>query len=446
MKKMIIVWVVLAAGFLYGETSEVDDKSLYEKQQEILRYGLEADVLTMLEKTDTLTFDLLQEDLKKLFLETKSPKIRERLFMLFAEKKDNALEEQSLAVIGEYDRYNRAAVRAAILYLRDIGSQKAGPLLRKILDDHISDYTELCITALGKVGTDEDALFLVEYFETEVDEDGKAGLAIRQQIMAALAELHNPATRDFLIAIAEDENENKYIRSRAVTGLGKIGRAEDTNVLVKLFEDTDPLLRTAAVEGLAGSTHSEAQKVLLQAFKDSYYKVRLQAIEAAVESKNVAAVPYVFYRAKTDPEEAVKNAAIDALALFNVPDGNTWLVDNLLDAKKSESFRIVVGRALIKHSFDNHYDAISQAMFESLGDEKQKKLRYALGSELAKLENPSSMPIAQAYLESSDPLTLSIGLDMFYTNKYAGLRSTVEEIAEDEKKGAIQRRAQTMLE
>ncbi|WP_269140245.1 hypothetical protein [Treponema vincentii] len=43
-------------------------------------------------------------------------------------------------------------------------------------------------------------------------------------------------------------------------------------------------------------------------------------------------------------------------------------------------------------------------------------------------------------------LTKSIGLDMFKTNASADARALVEAIAQDEKQGALQRRARRLLE
>ena len=88
---------------------------------------------------------------------------------------------------------------------------------------------------------------------------------------------------------------------------------------------------------------------------------------------------------------------------------------------------------------------LDTVVLATVTDKKKMKLRYEFGKEIAKAENSATAEICKAFLQSDDALTKSIGLDMFRTNQYADARSLVEAIAQDEKQGALQRRAQRLL-
>ncbi|WP_230974421.1 hypothetical protein [Treponema vincentii] len=50
----------------------------------------------------------------------------------------------------------------------------------------------------------------------------------------------------------------------------------------------------------------------------------------------------MLYRAKYDPTDAVRFAAVETLAVLNTAEGNAWLAETFRDAKKSEKLRITI--------------------------------------------------------------------------------------------------------
>ena len=184
---------------------------------------------------------------------------------------------------------------------------------------------------------------------------------------------------------------------------------------------------------------------MLQGFKDSNYKVRLEALKTVQKTKQQDAVPFILYRAKYDPTEAVKLAAVETLVLLNAPEGNAWLAETFCDTKKSEKLRVAILRAALKHNAAVIAGDLDTVVLATVTDKKYKTLRYEFGKEIAKAENSATSEICKAFLQSDDALTKSIGLDMFKTNRYAQVKPIVEAIAQDEKQGALQRRAQQLI-
>ncbi len=425
---------------------EEEETSQYEERKNIILYGLGDDILELITKLKNDEDDRFDQDLQKVFAETKIPAIRQNLFQYFAEKQNPCLKNDALIILENRYDYPKDTVSAAILYSRDLKLKEAKKLLRSIVEEEDSDYMTMAISALGKIGDSEDAIFLSEIFENNYFDDEKQSLILQQNIASALEELHDKAVWDFLIEIAEDTDENATIRARMASALGKIGDEKAIPVLCKLFEDKDPLLRTAAIKGLAAFKTEKASSVLLQGFKDTYYKVRLQAIKSAREEKRTEAVPYILYRAKKDPVAKVQYDAIEALSEFNDADANEWMIKAFEKAKTKQSIKMKIAYYMLKNNFETIYPSVKKKSLEAISDKKKKKVAIEIGKILSKIKNPGTAELAEAYMNHEDVFVKSIGLDMFKKNEYSELIPLVQKIAENKKNGALSRRAKHLLE
>ncbi|UTY27743.1 HEAT repeat domain-containing protein [Treponema putidum] len=434
-----------------NQAAKADEKkkkevSEFEEKRDTILYGIGDDILELIKKLKADEDDRFDTDLQKIFAETKIPAIREALFAYFAEKKNDCLKTDALIILENKEDAPQETVRSAISYISELKIYEGIEALRKILKDEEDEYRDICISAIGKIGKPEDAVFLTELFDSESSDDEKKSLIIKQNIMFALEDLHTPEISDFLIRVVEDSDENSIIRGSAASALGKIGDERAVPVLSELFENKDPVLRTAAIKGIAGFKVPEAKNILMQAFKDSYYKVRLQAVQSAKEEKAEDAVPFILYRAKKDPENVVKLTAVEALSHFNNAEANEWLIDSFNEERTGLSLRLKIAENLLKNNFDVIFEDVKTASLKAISDKKQNKFSAEIGKVISKVENKGTAPIAEAYLNHNDPAFKSIGLDMFKRNKYPELIPLVSLIAEDEKNGALSRRAKDLLQ
>lgn len=420
-----------------------------EKARQALQYGLESEIAEVLNKIDKQDFESLQEDFVRLFQTTRSAAIREGLFALYQKYENAQLADSAAGVVEDYGTQQRTVIKAALAYLAAVKPAMNSSLreaLQRLLTEETAEYGAEAITVLGAIGSEDDAAFLAEYFETFTMDDAKQELIVKQTIAAALEKIHSDNIRDFLLERLEDENENVYVRSSALAGLAQMKNADTVPLLVSFFEKPEPLLREAVMRGIAQFDTAETRALTLQAFRDSSYQVRLAALQAVQKTKQTDAVPYVLYRAKYDPTEAVRLSAVETLTKLNAPEGNTWLKETFCDTKKGEKLRVAILRAVLQEKSSLLNDDLEPVILPTITDAKQKQLRYSFGKEIAKSDSIAVLSIGKAFLQSDDALTKSIGLDMFKTNRSAELRPLVEAIAQDEKQGTLQRRAQRLLE
>ena len=397
-----------------------EEVSEYEEKRAVILYGLGDDILELIKRLKQDEDTRFDQDLQEMFLKTKIPALKAALFSYFSEKQSGVLQAEALAVLENRYEYQKEIVRAAISYIKEIKTAEAAEQLKTILKEDTADFGDACISALGKIGSPEDAVFLAEFFESEISEDEKQTLITKQNIMFALEELHYAENKEFFKQTAEDTDENAIIRGTAASALGKIGDEDVLPILTALFEDKDPYLRASAIKGVAE-------------FKSK-------------EAKRGEAVPYLLYRAKKDPETVVKKAAIEALSELNNGEANNWLVESFKSEKTGQPVRLTIAEFLLKNNFTVIYPDVEKEALKIITDPKRKQFCMELGKVISKIENASTAPVAEAYLNHKDTMIKSIGLDMFKRNKYSSLVPLVSSIARDKKSGALGRRAKSLLE
>ncbi len=426
--------------------SQQNTKTPEERRRDIIQFGLENEVIDLVDILRKEQVNDFNEELVVLFNRTRSPGVRESILGLFTELAVSGLSDWALRVLEEPFEYRLSTVSAVLSYAGAIRLTEAAPHVRALIDRDQSEYRSAAIAALGKIGNVDDGRFLLDYFTSEIPGDEKTRLVTRQAVMAALAELHLVELWDEISTIVSDTDENLMIRASAAESISKMGKEEAIPVLVALYEDRDPHLRTAAVKGLGNFEGAEVDSVLIEGLRDSYFRVRLEAIGSAEKRRLSQASALILYRARNDPVEQVRLRSFDALAVMQDPEGCRWLKETLSDAKRTDRLRFQAASALIRLYPDFAVAEIRGLAEEALADDRKTWLRYELGKVLHRQGGQHYSAVAASYLAHKDVLTRSIGLDLFAKYRFPSLSAAVEAIAADEKQGALQRRAKQMLD
>jgi HEAT repeat protein len=435
----LVLCLALSAMQLSAQDS-IAEKPAVQKERETLLYGLDSEIITLLENLKKEEQISYKQEVLTLFESAKTAALKESVISYFAAFKDDSLAAQALEAA--QDPYDLPSSTVA-LWFRYIGAVKlteAAGSLKELLGDDTIDYFDPIVSALAEIGGVEDADFLLDYME-----NNDVSVSRRQTILKALAKLNDPQIAGRLMAIADNTDENSFVRMYAAEAVGASGVAEYVPQLTALYDSTDPAFRASIVKALSGFQNNEdAESLVIQAIRDSYYRVRIEALIASKNMNLKKAEPYVLSRAENDPEPAVRHEAFTTLAAFSTKAGNDFLISVVEDKKSAETTRVKAAAALLEHGNAGHNEIIALAR-ETLKDDKQKNLRYALGKEFAKYDNASFAGICGEYLSHSDVSTKGTGLDMFAKGRYLLLTDSVKTIADDPKGGALAAKAQRIL-
>lgn len=422
------------------------EQSESEKRRDVIRYGLESDVTALVQTLQDAKDDSCNADLADVFSRTKSPTLRDSILAFFASRENPALKDYSLSLLADPYDASRGTVLSVLSYVQAIRLTEAAPLVRKLLEGDNADYRAKAITTLGKIGSAEDADYLLKYMDGDLEGDEKQRLIIRQTVMDALGELKATETWAQLATIAKDTDENAMIRATAATAIGKMQKSEAIPVLTGIYGDGDPIVRGAAIEGLGNFHTPQSDTAVIEGLKDSYYKVRLIALDAVAKQSLADAVPYVLYRAKTDPVEAVKVRAYEVLGKIRDAASDEWLAGVFRDEKASDLLRAKAAAVLLETNRPFIQSDFERIALQTVKDDKKKGLRYSLGKIVIDQSIPGTGPVAAAFLAAKDTQTKAVGLSMYEKLRYPELTATVEAIAADAKQGALATRAKKILE
>ncbi|OJF76017.1 MAG: hypothetical protein BKP49_09370 [Treponema sp. CETP13] len=420
---------------------KTEEKSENEKRIETIEYGLDTEVATLITTLIKEENNDLTDSLIDLFKITKNQDVREGIIKYCTHFKIDALEDYAISLLEDpYDEKNDT-VSLVCEYVKTMDIKQAALPLQALLETENEEYYDMAISALGVVGGEEQAVFLTTMFDEE-----DLSITRKQALVKALGNLQVLETWDKLKSLAEDEDENLYVRMYAAEAIGEMKKNESVDVLINLYTSSEPSIREYALRGLSYYDSKKVQNVIVSAIKDDYWKVRKKAIEIATEQKITDAAPYLRYRAQHDSETVVLYAAMEGIAALNDKKGVEYLEEIVADQKKNDTIRSKCASYLLKYKITSSYDTVIDAANKTFEKDSYKTLRYAFGKLFTKYPSKKWEKTCKLFLENDDVATRGTGLDIYRENKYSSLTSIVKTISEEDSSSAIKQKAKHILE
>ncbi len=416
-----------------------------KENADTLKYGMEDDIVELLNnfvKNEDVRF---VDEVYDLFEETKNSTVREKILEYFTKLKDPCLEDYALTILNDPYDEKKSTVDCVFRYVQAVKTKGAVPAVLTLLEGEDEDYFNNALTTLGEIGGPKEAVFLTEYLDRE-----DLTVAQKQQLVKVLGNIKAVETYDRLVEMAQDEDENTFVRMYATEAIGSMEKEEAVEIIVKLYEENDPKLRCSAVKALSNFKENEsARKTILQAVRDAHVSVRLEAIDACKKNEIKEAVPYLIYRLEKDKEDSVKKKCYTAMAFLNTKEGNDYLVNLITDKKTADTPKSRAAQALLECNNAGTDEIISLAR-ETLTDDRRKPLRYALGKEFAKYKRSEFAEICKEYIASRDTSTQGTGLDIYSKGRYSSVTPVVRQLVLDaaknpSKKNSIAEKAKKIL-
>ena len=294
-----------------NKASERDsDGSETKSIRESILYGTASEISSTIDKIVENEDERFVEELYDLFYRSNTSQIKIKVLEYFAKRKDPCLEDYAVEIIDDpYDSSN-AIVEECLNYVSEVGSKSANPALLNLLDKDDEKYFTMALSAIGKTGGKKEAKYLAQFLKRDDLE-----VPQRQALMRTLGQMNAEETWEDLVVIAQDEDENAFVRMYAAEAIGNMKKEESIPVLIDLFEKSDPNMRQYCIKGLKNYPDDEkAKNALIQGIRDDHYKVRIEAIKAVKELKLNEADEYLIYRSKNDSENAVKKECYPAIS------------------------------------------------------------------------------------------------------------------------------------
>lgn len=415
-----------------------DDVKSYK---ETLQYGISPEIIVLLQKFISDDDPRFTDDIYDLFHSTKSSAVREKIIEYFTHFKDPCIEDYAVTILNDPFDTRASTVSLVFRYVAEVKCTESIPAVITLIDSDNEIYFQDALTTLGSIGGPAEAVYLAEYMNRD-----DLTVQQKQALTRVLGKIHAVETWSKLAELAQNKDENTFVRMYAAESIGEMQKPESVPILIKLYEEADPNLRQYVIKGLENYPgNNDARSVIIQGIKDEHYKVRLESVDAAEKLSLKESVPYLIYRTKTEKEEqAVKDACYSAIAALNTKEGNDYLVSILTDKIASDAAKAKAVESLMENNKAGEKEMLDLAE-ETLKDDRRKSLRYAIGKQLAKYGRPSYEKICLDYISSKDAATISLGLDMYKKGKYSEAEAAVKKLAEDKNAGGNGKKSRKIL-
>lgn len=428
-------------------------RSLREERREVLLYGIDTQVLEVLDALKSEQEDALVDDVYAVFKLTSNTDIRISSLNLFSEFDYQLATEDALEILRYFGDEPNELTIAAIKYLAEIApnSDEDLPVQRQEIRDALMPIVRYpdeavaraAIKGLGAMGSGSDA-DLVEHILDLLDSSSYSA-SLKPELILALGELRAEKAVGMLIEIATDEDEDPTWRRYACDALGKIGSLEALPALRLAYDSDDAILRSYAVSAMGHFPTEEATSLLMEALRDSYWRTRVGAAGALGERAVEKAIPILSFKASRDPEVKVREAATRALAAIGTDDALELLVDLYVSNTTPGTVRLTALEELTEKAPGRALSPVEEVAQQEWELPKSTLLERT-AHYVSLVGDPEFAPIYARFLESGNILVIVHGIRGIERSGLAEYADELERFAEEGNHKAVRRAALAALE
>lgn len=345
------------------------DSSSEDKTEDILKYGIDNEVISVLDKLKSDKDDSYNDLLTEVFSESRNISIEQEIVRLWNDtqyEEGLPLAHDEIRKVIEDEDYSKPVVGTCLSFIAMMKYEEAIPELIILANHRDDEIAAAAVRAIGSVGTGEDTSLAGTLLERLIKEDPIANEDLVAALIVTLGNIRYEPAAGELVLIAEDEGASTGHRRLACVSIGKIGREEDFQSVERLYyESEDALLRAYALAGLAEFNEKDTSEVLIRALKrDSFWRIRVTAAEHLTDVSGDEVDELLRYKAENDPVTQVKTAALKTLGARSGSQNNHFLTDFFSDSKRSIELRIACLNVLLENKTTGTVNAVKDVLDE----------------------------------------------------------------------------------
>ena len=346
-------------------------ESAVEQSRQVLQYGIDSEVIDLLQRLDDRSEDRLDSEILERFEASRNNVLRIRILEFFEGREVDLAGDAVREILLAEDRLGTDFLRVAVRYLSRVVGDRSPQLLeryREIARDEDLIAGSVAIEAIGSHGSGEGVTLLLELYEE------LSATELRGAVIRALGETGSLDAVDLLTRIVTDSFEEGSLRQYAAASLGKIGAPESLGTLTGVLSDADSLLRAYAIGALGYYSNREATAALTEGLRDSFWRVRVAALQGLAEQRAVSALAAIAYKARRDPEAPVRQAALQTLAALESAAAFDVLREIVTDVRAPLADRMTAADLLVKKDLSNSLETVNAVIDEQWAVENSRLL------------------------------------------------------------------------
>ena len=422
-------------------------QSLNEQRRDVLLYGIDSEVLDVIQDIKSQKSTVFDKELDQLLRENENPEINRAILDYFSEMKVDLSEDRALEYLSNHlddYEYSTNLLLSAVSYLGSISSEKAGALFYDLLDDKNLSLASAALRGIGKLNDGSRAgeiLTLLQDTEGDAEYEDLAASAI-----LVLGDLGYSEAQSDLEAILDDEDAPAIHRQYAAVSIGKFGKPEGFEILKSLFLNSgNSQLRSYVLQGISDYENDEVSDLLMTALRDSFWKIRAAAAEGLGDRKSSSAVDILKYKVRKDPVRQVRYASMEALAELGDSDADSFLLEQFEGGRVGFDIRLKALNLMIEHKTPGAIDSLEKVLRPKWSEDKDNELG-PICKILSTAEWDSLKPFYAEMLAHGDFVIRIYGIRGVALNRLDSLKSALKALDVESQPVNIRREVKAALE
>jgi hypothetical protein len=419
------------------------------KRRDTIRYGIDAEIADLLSQLATEKDGRYNDDLLALLKNSRSGKLRVAILDCMSGLEWKGAEAFALGIVEDRDNADADFVLSALSYLAAVKSKEALRFADPLIKENNKKYLPALVRLMGRVGGESEENLLLAWFDGD-----STTPALKEEAIKALGEIGSAKASARLCKLVEDGSGGKAARMFACDSLAKIRDESAVPSLVKAANDQDPNVRTQAIEALGAFAKAdskaggEARAAVKEALRDSYAKARISACKAAAGIPD--SLPFLEYKAKSDPEKAVKAEACRSIALLGSSAGAAgenfdFLRARLEDKKEDSALRLICFGLLARYDAESSIPAL-KGLLVAESAEKDRSFYTSIAREIANAaQAPGIAALARVLASDKEYLIRIAAIEWAKKAKAQDFRADLERLSRDDPSDMIKKRAADAL-
>ncbi len=422
-------------------------ESLNKKKRETLMYGIDSEVIEVINTIRTEKDSSFNEELAELLNTNDNPEINRAIFEFFSQIESDAGKEKALKLIqdhlDDYD-YGTNLILSAISYLGVMKEKEAGDLFYEMLNDNNKSLAGAALRGIGKLENPSRAEEILDFYN--VNEGDSEYEDLLASAILVLGDLHYQDAASLFEEVLQDEDAPTVHRQYAAVSLGKLKEDSGFEILkeqYRILEDSN--LRSYVLKGLTEYDNSEMDSILISALRDSFWRIRVAASEGLGSRKVEDAVNILIYKVENDPVRQVRYAALDALGELERQDAAEFILGQFENERTPFDIRSKALDIMLEKKLPGSIKSLHAVLDERLEKDKDNELGPFCKT-LSSTEWEALQPFYDAMLDNQDFIIRIYGIRGIKINRLSSLKSRVEGLDTENQPINVRREVKAALE
>ena len=433
---ILIATILLPYRASAQDTVDNEEISIIEEWREVLLYGIDSEILTLITRISGAKEQSLNPELVLVLQESGSTDVKKAVIEYLTDSAVVDAHEAALKILQDYEEIGSDLIISTIYYLSETGNTSMSDVLVEIIDLDDENVVSAAVRALGKSKDTTKEEILLKRLEDEYNSE-----SLNAAIILALGDLQSLKSVDRLIEIAEDREDNRVLRMYACDSLGKIGDERALPVLMNLVSESDTLIRAYAVSALTHfRLNEEILTLLMQGLRDSNWQVRLACTKALARNEATGAIAILQYKAKRDPETKVRLEAVSTLGVIGTSEAFEFLRDLFQNERTLLSIRERALESLLVHDLNGSLETIRTVVKQEIVKTDQKVIEF-IGRHLSVASSKQFEDMYVMFLEHANPVIKIYGIRGIGNNSLSSLKIHIEDLLETSRYAVVRKEA-----